>query len=158
MTAHTSKERGDEQNSELRTPNSESRTQPGPVDMHVHVLGNGKSGSGCRINIRWWHHPFIRMMAWQIGLSASSDDPALDSIYAERLRDWVKASSIQKVVVLACDDVYDDQGGCHPGLSGLFVPNDYVLELARRFPEFLPGISIHPARRGAIDELERCAN
>jgi len=125
--------------------------------MHVHVLGNGKSGSGCRINIRWWHHPFIRMMAWQIGLSASSDDPALDSIYAERLREWVKGSSVQKAVVLACDDVYDDQGACHPGLSGLFVPNDYVLKLGRCFPEFLPGISIHPARRDAIDELERCA-
>ena len=44
-----------------------------------------------------------------------------------------------------------------PGLSGLFVPNDYVLELSRRHPEFLPAVSIHPARPDAIAELERCA-
>ena len=42
-------------------------------------------------------------------------------------------------------------------MSGLFVPNDYVLALAQRFPEFLAGVSIHPARKDALEELERCA-
>ena len=42
-----------------------------PVDMHVHVLGNGKSGSGCRITPRWWQRPFIDMMAANVGLKTS---------------------------------------------------------------------------------------
>ena len=60
-------------------------------------------------------------------------------------------------MILACDDLYDETGHRFPGLSGLFVPNDYVLELSRRHPEFLPAVSIHPARSDAIAELERCA-
>jgi len=138
---------------ELRTLN------PGhqPVDIHVHVLGNGKSGSGCRFSVRWWQHPFVRMMARHIGLRVSGRDPALDRLFVQRLRDWVRGSSVARVIILACDDVYDEHGTRHPGRSGLFVPNDYVLGLARRFTEFLPGISIHPGRCDAIDELERCA-
>jgi predicted TIM-barrel fold metal-dependent hydrolase len=31
-----------------------------------------------------------------------------------------------------------------------------VLDLAKRIPEFLPGVSIHPARPDALAELERC--
>jgi uncharacterized protein len=121
------------------------------------VLGNGKSGSGCRFSLRWWQAPFIQLMAQHIGLQVSRQDPELDRLFVERLRAWVRESSIYQAVILACDDVYDADGTQHPGLSGLFVPNDYVLALARRFPEFLPGVSIHPARKDALDELERCA-
>jgi predicted TIM-barrel fold metal-dependent hydrolase len=125
--------------------------------MHVHVLGNGKSGSGCRIALRWWQRPFIDLMAASIGLKISPGDPALDQRYIERLLDWVKESTLERAVILACDDLYDETGHRFPGLSGLFVPNDYVLELSRNHPEFLPAVSIHPARHDAIAELERCA-
>ena len=125
--------------------------------MHVHVLGNGKSGSGCRITSRWWQRPFIDLMAANVGLKANPGDPALDQLYVDRLLDWVKGSTLSQVVILACDDLYDETGHRFPGLSGLFVPNDYVFDLSRRYPEFLPGVSIHPARPDAIAELERCA-
>lgn len=40
--------------------------------------------------------------------------------------------------------------------TSFFVPNDYLLRVARRFPElFIPCISINPKRQDAIDELER---
>jgi predicted TIM-barrel fold metal-dependent hydrolase len=124
--------------------------------MHVHVIGNGKSGSGCRITPRWWQRPFINRMGANIGLKTSPDDPALDQLYVERLLDWVNGSTLKRAVILACDDLYDETGHRFPGLSGLFVPNDYVLDLARRHPEFVPAASIHPARPDAIAELERC--
>ena len=126
--------------------------------MHVHVLGNGKSGSGCRITPRWWQRPFIDLMAADVGLKTSPDDPALDQRYVERLLEWVKESTLGRVVILACDDLYDETGHRFPGLSGLFVPNDYILDLSRRYPEFLPAVSIHPARPDAITELERCVD
>ncbi|HSZ78664.1 MAG TPA: amidohydrolase family protein [Chthoniobacterales bacterium] len=128
-----------------------------PLDMHVHVLGNGKSGSGCRITPRWWQRPFLDLMAADVGLKTSPGDPALDQLYVERLLSWIQESTIAQAVILACDDLYDETGHPFPGLSGLFVPNDYVLELSRRHPEFLPAVSIHPARSDAIAELERCA-
>ena len=126
--------------------------------MHVHVLGNGKSGSGCRITTRWWQRPFVDLMAANIGLKTSPGDRALDQLYAERLLAWLKESTLARAVILACDDLHDETGHRFPGLSGLFVPNDYVLELAKRHPEFLPGASIHPARADALAELERCAD
>jgi hypothetical protein len=128
-----------------------------PLDMHVHVLGNGKSGSGCRITPRWWQRPFLDLMAADVGLKTSPGDPALDQLYVERLLGWIQDSTLGQAVILACDDLYDETGHSFPGLSGLFVPNDYVLELSRRHPEFLPAVSIHPARSDAIAELERCA-
>lgn len=126
--------------------------------MHVHVLGNGKSGSGCRITPRWWQRPFLDLMAANVGLKTSPDDPALDQRYVERLLFWFKESTLGQIVILACDDLYDETGRRFPGLSGLFVPNDYVLELSRRHPEFLAAVSIHPARPDAISELERCTD
>ena len=122
--------------------------------MHVHVLGNGKSGSGCRIALRWWQRPFIDWMAANVGLQISPSDPALDQRYIERLLDWVKESTLERAVILACDDLYDETGHRFPGLSGLFVPNNYVFELSKRHPEFLPAASIHPARPDAIAEFQ----
>jgi uncharacterized protein len=129
-----------------------------PVDMHVHVLGNGKSGSGCRITPRWWQRPFIDMMAASVGLKTDPADPSLDQLYVERLLSWIQDSTLEKAVILACDDLFDETGHRFPGLSGLFVPNDYVLELSRRHPEFLAAASIHPARPDSLAELERCAD
>jgi uncharacterized protein len=126
------------------------------IDLHVHILGNGLSGSGCRVSLRWWQRPFVEMMARDIGITMAPDDPALDAAYVDRLVRWVQESSLEKVVILACDDLFDETGGRHPGLSGIYVPNDRVLELARAHPEFLAGVSIHPARKDAIAELERC--
>jgi len=97
-------------------------------------------------------------MAANVGLKTYPDDPALDQLYVERLLFWVKESTLGRIVILACDDLYDETGHRFPGLSGLFVPNDYVLELSRRHPEFLAAASIHPARLDAISELERCAD
>jgi uncharacterized protein len=96
-------------------------------------------------------------MAADVGLKTSPGDPALDQLYVERLLAWMKESTLGQAVILACDDLYDESGHRFPGLTGLFVPNDYVLELSRRHREFLPAVSIHPARPDAIAELERCA-
>jgi uncharacterized protein len=95
-------------------------------------------------------------MAANIGLKVSPDNSALDELFVERLVAWLRESSLGQAVILACDDVYDEAGLRFPGLSGLFVPNDYVLELARYFSELLPAVSIHPARPDALAELERC--
>ncbi len=96
-------------------------------------------------------------MAASVGLKASLEDSALDELFVERLVAWLRESSLGQAVILACDDLYDEAGLRFPGLSGLFVPNDYVLELSRCFSELLPAVSIHPARPDALAELERCA-
>jgi uncharacterized protein len=125
-----------------------------PIDLHVHVLGNGLAGSRCRVQRVWWQEPFVRMMARSIGVNVSPDDVDLDEAYVRKLSSWLQESSLAAVVLLACDDVHQDDGVARPDLSRIYVPNEYVLDLGRREQRFLPGISIHPARKNALDLLE----
>jgi uncharacterized protein len=148
----------------LRLTGQSSRTTVGilsartvycePVDLHVHLIGNGLKGSGCRVQRVWWQEPFLQAMAHAIGLAIDSRRPDFDEAYVERLRSWLDQSSLAGVVLLACDDVYQEDGTPRPDLSRLYVPNQYVFEIARRDARFLPAISVHPARKDAIDVLE----
>jgi predicted TIM-barrel fold metal-dependent hydrolase len=95
-------------------------------------------------------------MLRQLGVPASALEGDLESIYAEHLLPVVRESSMDAIVLLAHERVHDPDGTPRDDLGSMFVPNDVVLALAEKFPEFLPGVSIHPARRDALDELERC--
>ena len=96
------------------------------------------------------------MMLQQIGLPSSSMTGDLDRLYAERLLDLVKTSSLGAAVILAHDLVRDAQGNVMEDIGSFYVPNTYVLKLAREHREFLPAVSIHPARADALEELEYC--
>jgi uncharacterized protein len=125
-----------------------------PIDLHVHLLGNGLGGSGCRVQRVWWQEPFVRIMSRSIGVTEAPGSLNLDAAYLHRLRSWLDESSLAGLVVLACDDVHQEDGAPRPDLSRIYVPNEYVLEVARRDPRFLPAISIHPARKDALERLE----
>src|SRR5215469_6106697 len=94
------------------------------IDLHVHLIGNGLSGSGCRVQRVWWQEPFVRMMALSIGVDASPGDAYLDEAYLRRLRLWLDESSLAAVVLLACDDVYQDNGVHRPDLSRISAPTE----------------------------------
>jgi hypothetical protein len=127
-----------------------------PIDLHVHIVGNGAGGTGCWLRVNGWRRPFAAFMLRHIGLPGSALSGDLDRLYAERLLQLVRESSLEAAVILAHDQVYDAQGRVIEGAGSFFVPNDYVLQLAREHPEFLPAVSIHPARPDAMEELERC--
>jgi hypothetical protein len=130
----------------------------GAVDLHVHLVGNGRSGSGCRIRTRWWQGLFVQAMTRNIGLRAAPRDRDLDSSYVFQLSHWLEDSSLAAAVILACDEVYEENGNRRSDLSGFYVPNDFVLQTARERPGFLAGASIHPARPDALEALECCAD
>src|SRR6266571_264496 len=127
-----------------------------PIDLHVHVVGNGAGGTGCWLRVNGWRRPFAAFLLRHIGLPASALAGDLDRLYAERLLQLVRESSLGAAVILAHDQVYDAQGRVIEGAGSFYVPNDYVLKLAREHTEFLPAVSIHPARPDALEELERC--
>ena len=127
-----------------------------PVDMHVHVVGNGAGGSGCWLRARGWRRPLAALLLRQIGLPPGALAGDLEGLYTTRLLEMVRGSSLGAAVILAQDLVRDAQGRPldPPGL--FYVPNDYVLKLAGEHQEFLPAVSIHPARPDALEELDRC--
>ena len=124
--------------------------------MHVHMVGNGVAGSGAWLRLSGWHGWLAGFMLRQLGVPASALLGDLEKVYAENLLKLVRDSSLDAVVLLAHERVHDPDGTPRDDLGSMFVPNDVVLGLAQRHPEFLAGVSIHPARRDALDELDRC--
>jgi uncharacterized protein len=126
-----------------------------PIDMHVHIVGNGQRGSGCWMKVGAWHRPLAAFMLRHIGVGVSTSAPEFDEAYANHLAQLVRESSLGAAVILAQDEVYDASGR-KLDFGSFHVPNDYVLKLAREHCEFLPAVSIHPARTDALAELDRC--
>ena len=96
------------------------------------------------------------MMLRTVGLPAAALHGDLDRLYADQMLAFVHTSSLDAAVILAQDEPHRENGEKIEGAASFYVPNEYVLRLAREHPEFLPAVSIHPARRDALEELERC--
>ncbi|HEY1794318.1 MAG TPA: amidohydrolase family protein [Opitutaceae bacterium] len=126
------------------------------IDLHVHVVGTGAGGTGCWYRPRGWTRFGQPWMLRSFGLRAGALRHDLDGTYSGRLLGFVRGSSLDAAVLLAQDEPHDASGRVLEGTGSFYVPNDYVLGLARLHPEFLAGISIHPARADALDELDRC--
>ncbi len=124
--------------------------------MHVHMVGNGVAGSGGWLRLSGWHRWLAGFMVRQIGFPAKVLEQDLESIYSQHLLQLVRGSSLDAVVLLAHEQVHDPDGTVRRDLGSMYVPNDVVLDLAAAHPEFLAGVSIHPARHDALEELERC--
>lgn len=130
--------------------------RPLRIDVHVHVIGTGRNGSGCTLKVRGTHYLLARYILRDLGLPGSLLQEDLETVYVEQLRQWVRQSSLDKIVILANDHTYREDGMRVEKFGSMYVPNDFVLQLCRDNPEFLPGVSIHPARPDAMDELDRC--
>jgi hypothetical protein len=126
------------------------------LDCHVHIVGTGAGGTGCWMRLGGIRTLLQRFMLRHIGLAGDALDGDFDRIYVERLLAQVRASSFSAVCILAQDEVYDDDGTVRERFGNFYVPNDYVLRLARKHEEFLPVVSIHPGRPDALEELDRC--
>lgn len=125
------------------------------IDCHVHIVGTGSSGSGCWYRPRGFTRVGAPFLLRSVGLPGGALRGDFDRTYVEQLRRFVRESSLDAAVILAHDDAYREDG-TRIDCGSFHVPNDYVLRLAREHREFLPAVSIHPARRDARDELERC--
>lgn len=134
---------------------------PGPprpprIDCHVHAVGTGKNGSGC------WYRPrgFTRVgqpiLLRAMGLPSTALRDDFEAIYEAALLRQVREAGLDAAVLLAHEQAYREDGSLIEGSGSFYVPNDHVLGLARRHREFLAAVSIHPARRDALAELERC--
>ena len=126
------------------------------IDMHTHIVGNGSGGSGCWLRSQRSRWPLQALMLRHIGLPLSALSGDLEGLYVARLLELVRSSSLDAAVILAHEQPYDRNGRVIGDVGTMHIPNDYVLALARQHREFLPAVSIHPARPDALEELDRC--
>jgi hypothetical protein len=98
-----------------------------------------------------------RFLIWKLGLDLNRPDLA-NAAYLQRLRaELVRSEKVKQAVVLGMDGVYDDKGRLDLARTDFLISNRYVLRVTRDHPNhLLPGVSVNPQRRDAIDELEWC--
>jgi predicted TIM-barrel fold metal-dependent hydrolase len=127
------------------------------IDCHVHIVGDGSSGSDCWFALPTpWNRLLGRMMIKGLGLPLSTLKHGMDELYAENLVNQIRSSELDAAVVLAQDIPYDTAGNPMLDDAQFYIPNDYVANLAQKHPEIIPACSIHPGRADAMDELDRC--
>jgi len=132
------------------------------IDMHVHALGLGQEGDGTFVNPEKLspRHPFKRFET-NLYLKATGVQGLahFDRDYLEVLAARARAFPHPvRIHLLAMDQAYRPDGTPDAARTEFHVPNAYVFEAAAQQPDlFVPVMSIHPARKDAIQELEACA-
>lgn len=132
------------------------------LDYHTHVAGIGSGGTGNFVHphMRSWLHP-VKRLTFSVYLSASgiSNIENADREALLRLADLIQFDeSYGKHLLLPFDKNYNTDGTANLEKTQFYVPNEYVFAAAEEFPElFIPGISVHPYRTDAVEELERWA-
>ena len=132
------------------------------VDHHVHIAGLGVGGTNAFVNSKMltWRHPFHRLKLKVYMSSAGvSDEDNADPQAAARLASLVESiKGHGKHRLLAFDKNYRNDGSANLEKTEFYVPNEYVFELAERYPDlFVPNISVNPYRPDALAELEKWA-
>ena len=132
------------------------------IDHHVHIAGLGAGGTKAFVNSKMltWRHPFHRLKLKVYMSSAGvSDEVNADPQAAARLASLVESIKDHgKHRLLAFDKNYRKDGSVNLEKTEFYVPNEYVFELAERYPDlFVPNISVNPYRPDAIAELEKWA-
>ena len=127
------------------------------TDLHVHLAALPTPGNGCRLSRRMLRSPLSRFLAWRQGLPL--DDPeAANRRYVTNLEAELSVSTrVGRAVLLGLDGVYDGAGRLDEGRTEFLISNDHLFSVTQGSARFLPGVSVNPSRRDALDELERCA-
>jgi uncharacterized protein len=127
------------------------------IDIHVHLAALPDGQNGCYISPKMLNSVLFKFLLKRLGLDPS-DPTRASALYLERLLKTLSQSRhVDRAVVLAMDGIYGADGIFDSKETEFLITNDYVLGAARRHPErLLPGVSINPLRRDAIEELDRC--
>lgn len=130
------------------------------VDFHVHAVGVGAEGTGAWVNPKMMNIFSLKhYIKYQVYMSASGikDFIKADQEYLLRLVSLIKNEPrLGRHLLFAFDLFHDKEGRPVKDKSTFFIPNDYVIKIAEKYPKiFLPVASIHPYRKDALRELER---
>lgn len=123
------------------------------IDVHVHLCAVAMP-AGSMSRKLFFSVPF-RFMRWRLNLDET--DPHLQQSLEKKLFETIdQTPELDAIALLAFDAVHTRDGAIDWPRTHLYLSNDYVFELAKRHPKILPAPSIHPYRKDAVAELERC--
>lgn len=125
------------------------------IDYHVHLAALPTKENGAYISPRLRSSPLTKLTAATQGLPLDEPEKANRLYLDGLLRSLEESKRVSHAVLLPIDGAYDSSGRFDPSRTDFLIPND--LALAVKHPKILPACSVNPARRDALDELERCA-
>ncbi|MBN1347953.1 amidohydrolase family protein [candidate division KSB1 bacterium] len=131
--------------------------RPGDIiDIHVHVGGPENENPA----MYYWTDEFKRSLSFEAikFVTRLSQTQVTGPRYISTLYSQIKHSKyVDKIVLLALDQVYTEDGQLDQSHSHLFVSNEYIAHLAQMYEKFLFGCSVHPYAPDAIERLWWCA-
>jgi len=124
------------------------------IDIHVHFGAPKDEQSGC-----YWSKKFESTLAYLAMLLMTKS--LLKKIDIKRIKKHLLgkingSKNVHQTVLLALDQVYDQNGIVHPRWTHLYVPNTYIARLADEHDRVLFGASVHPYRNDWEPELQWC--
>lgn len=126
------------------------------IDVHVHIGGP----SGENDQMYYYSKKFMKSTAYEgmklvtkLAGSQITGPRYLSVLFSEVMQ----SKHIDKVVLLALDQVYSEDGKVEPDKTHLYVSNDYLNHISRIYPNLLFGCSVHPFDPAAIERLYECA-
>lgn len=126
------------------------------IDIHCHTAGIGAGNSGCFIS------PDLRK-SWKYRIYLNSfdvkEDELLrhgDQLVLRRLSETLAMSkSVDLAVVLAMDGVLASNGKLDHNLTEMYIPDDFLADAIKSYPNLRFGSSINPYRRDALELLDK---
>jgi predicted TIM-barrel fold metal-dependent hydrolase len=128
------------------------------IDVHVHLAALPTATNGCLLSKDMLEGTLAKAIAWSQGLPLDKPEAA-NELFINRLMTKLTASKqVTQGVLLALDGIYGADGRLDTERTHMLVSNDAMFAACEGSGgKLLPGASINPARRDALDELERCA-
>lgn len=122
------------------------------IDIHVHIAGP----KGENEELYYISNLFTKSLSFEgIKLvtkitSSQISGPRYLSVLLNQLK---QSRYVDKIVLLALDQAYSEEGQVLPQATHLYVSNEYLAYLSQMYPMFLFGCSVHPYRENAADAL-----
>ena len=123
------------------------------VDIHIHI-GAPENPEG----LAYWSGKFERTAAFfaMKAMTGNLFKPSTEDRIRKYLIDVISGSEkVEKAVLLALDEVYDEDGRARKELTNFYVSNDYIKEIAEENNKVLKGYSLHPYRKDFKEEIDR---
>jgi len=123
------------------------------IDVHVHVglLGDRWPEWG---RFSEWYRQQITFKIFLL-YAHLQPDQVCDTVLRETTVRIISTCGLDKVVCLALDPVYAEDGTMQKSASHLWVANEYILELQKETSKVLFGASVHPYDTNFEDRVKR---
>lgn len=127
------------------------------IDVHIHLTGSGCCDSGCWLAPKFKKRLTFRAIQFLQGMTEEVLATDFDELWVKKVSEVVAGSELDYGVVLGFDHVFDKQSGmpCHEHTQ-MYIPPEWVFKACKENTNLLPGPSINPFAKNALDKLDYC--